>query len=280
MEMKRCTMCGNEYPATTEYFGKQKRVKSGLKSRCKKCEKVLKSNWDKNNKEKIVAYGKQYRKCNKEKIKKYQKEYDKKYNQINKKKIRKKNVEYNRKNKERKKEYNKKYYENNKERIKQSVTNYYIKIDCWKGKLRRRKYYLQNRESLLIKSRKHKKIYRKNNPEKFRIDCIKRRTLKKNSIATMTTQDWRECLEFFNYKDAYTGLPMEKVSQDHVIPLSKGGAYTKQNIVPCDVKTNSSKNNNDMEEWFKKQPFFNENRLNKIYKWIGISNDNQQLKFI
>lgn len=37
MEMKRCTKCGEEKPATNEFFGACKRVKSGLKSACKEC---------------------------------------------------------------------------------------------------------------------------------------------------------------------------------------------------------------------------------------------------
>jgi 5-methylcytosine-specific restriction endonuclease McrA len=34
---KRCTKCGEEYPATTQYFGTDSRVKSGLKAACRKC---------------------------------------------------------------------------------------------------------------------------------------------------------------------------------------------------------------------------------------------------
>jgi hypothetical protein len=102
----------------------------------------------------------------------------------------------------------------------------------------------------------------------------------KKVISTFTKSEWVECLEFFNYKDAYTGLPMEKVTQDHVSPVSKGGAYVKQNIVPCEANINSSKNNSDMEVWYKLQPFYSEERLKRIYKWMGIKNNTQQLSII
>lgn len=36
--MKRCTVCGQEFPATTEYFIPNKRNKSGLGGRCRPCE--------------------------------------------------------------------------------------------------------------------------------------------------------------------------------------------------------------------------------------------------
>lgn len=37
--MKRCTKCKNEYPATLEYFYKDKNGRNGLHSRCKNCHR-------------------------------------------------------------------------------------------------------------------------------------------------------------------------------------------------------------------------------------------------
>jgi hypothetical protein len=37
---KRCTNCGNEYPATTEHFYAKKGVKSGLTAHCRECVKA------------------------------------------------------------------------------------------------------------------------------------------------------------------------------------------------------------------------------------------------
>ena len=39
MITKKCSKCGKEYPATTEYFGKDKRRKYGLHSHCKECQR-------------------------------------------------------------------------------------------------------------------------------------------------------------------------------------------------------------------------------------------------
>lgn len=33
-------------------------------------------------------------------------------------------------------------------------------------------------------------------------------------------------------------------------------------------RISSSKSNQDMEKWYKKQPFFSEKRLKKIKKWV------------
>lgn len=63
----------------------------------------------------------------------------------------------------------------------------------------------------------------------------------------------------FENKCAYCGSG-EKLSVDHFVAISKSGADDIQNIVPACVFCNSSKNNNDPEFWFKKQPFFSEEK--------------------
>ena len=108
---------------------------------------------------------------------------------------------------------------------------------------------------------------------KFSIKYHKRAALKQSLPNDFGVGDWEECLMFFGYKDAYTGLPMDIPSQDHVIPVTKGGHYTKTNIVPCEKSINSSKFNHDMEEWYRKQTYFSEERLAKIKEWIDQNSD-------
>lgn len=43
--IKKCTKCKKSYPATTEYFHKEPRVKSGLAARCKNCARKRVSEW-------------------------------------------------------------------------------------------------------------------------------------------------------------------------------------------------------------------------------------------
>jgi hypothetical protein len=97
-----------------------------------------------------------------------------------------------------------------------------------------------------------------------------RRAKKKNTAGQYKVEDWRECLRFFNNLDAYTGMPMKIPSQDHVISLSKGGLHVRRNIIPCESSINSKKQDSDMETWYRKQEFFSEERLQKIYDWISI----------
>jgi hypothetical protein len=199
-------------------------------------------------------------------------------------------------NKERYAELGKKYREENKDKIRESD----------------RKYRKNNREELLAKKRAYhyrmkddpeyqerrrlsaiatmsrpgyaeqcRKRYREyirtpEGREKARIACVRRRTLQKKAIATLTLKEWEKCLKYFDHKDAYTGLPMDIVSQDHVIPVSKGGGYTMSNIVPCERDINCSKSAKDIFEWYTPdQPFYSEARLRKILKWTGLKPDSE-----
>lgn len=53
-----------------------------------------------------------------------------------------------------------------------------------------------------------------------------------------------------NYTCVYTGVKLskEKLSIDHIVPRSKGGADTWENLVTCDRLLNSKKSNMTLEE--------------------------------
>ena len=68
MEAK-CKGCSKVLPATTEYFGREKRNKSGLTGKCKKCLQEHVSNWMKSNPEKAAIINKRKNKKHYEKNK-------------------------------------------------------------------------------------------------------------------------------------------------------------------------------------------------------------------
>ena len=109
MDTKKCTKCGEEKPATPEYFNRTTRTKSGLISQCKSCKnKYFKEN---------PEYYKKYREENREKVKAQSKKY------------REENPEYHKKhyakNREKLKACFKKYHEENREKVKVRVKKYY-----------------------------------------------------------------------------------------------------------------------------------------------------------
>jgi 5-methylcytosine-specific restriction endonuclease McrA len=64
-----------------------------------------------------------------------------------------------------------------------------------------------------------------------------------------TKQEWLDLLREHGYSCAYCGKTGIKLTKDHVIPLSKGGTHTKENILPCCPDCNHEKNDRTLEEW-------------------------------
>lgn len=88
-----------------------------------------------------------------------------------------------------------------------------------------------------------------------------------------THQEWKEALIFFGGECAYCGCTPRKgqrMTRDHLEPVSEGGRTIQSNIVPACQSCNSSKGAEDFKDWFMKQPFFSQERLNRIFKWRTI----------
>lgn len=88
-----------------------------------------------------------------------------------------------------------------------------------------------------------------------------------------THQQWKETVMFFGGECAYCGATMrkgERLTRDHLVPVSEGGQTTQDNIVPACSRCNSSKGAREWREWFMAQPFFSQERMNKIFKWRSI----------
>ena len=262
MESKICYACKQEKPATNEYFSKNKNKLDGLSSRCKLCDKEYKKKYYVEYGEEVRAKTNQYKKDNAEIVKERNKKYWYDNHDVN---IQRSKEQYQKHKEERLKSC-KEWRERNLDRIRETKKKYGLKNKD-AIKLKRDEYRLNNKESQKIRQKKYSQSPK--GKLTYMLGCVRRRTREKDLIATLTKQQFEECLKYFDYKDAYTGLPMEVISQDHVIPLSKGGGYVRQNIVPCEININQSKNDSDMEEWYRKQLFFSEERLKKIYKWTG-----------
>jgi len=54
--MKQCSKCKTEYPATTEYFYRNKQAKDGFQSSCKPCKNKQNGKWRDNNKDYMREY--------------------------------------------------------------------------------------------------------------------------------------------------------------------------------------------------------------------------------
>lgn len=105
--------------------------------------------------------------------------------------------------------------------------------------------YLKHRD----KSAKNAREWRRKSPEKY-LAIIKRslaiRRAHKNVLSTLTSSEWNALLMAWHYCCAYCGIKTLDLTQDHFVPLSKGGTHTMENIVPACRPCNSKKYNLDI----------------------------------
>ena len=120
MDTKKCTKCGEEKPATAEYFTRDSQMKRGFRSQCKSCGHKYYAERDR---EQMRAYRKQWCEENPEKKRVGQKkwleenpEYHKKYREKNREKVKACNKKYREENSEQIRAYYRKYM---RQRVKQ-----------------------------------------------------------------------------------------------------------------------------------------------------------------
>ena len=126
-----------------------------------------------------------------------------------------------------------------------------------------RAYYLKNRDLIRERTRiyqqdhpEHLKVYRQEHrgsireaasfyralhPDIIRAIDARRRARSCGLPATLTSEQWKAIQQAYKHRCAYCGTKPKKLTQDHVIPLSKGGGTTPDNIVPACLSCNSRK---------------------------------------
>lgn len=109
--------------------------------------------------------------------------------------------------------------------------------------------------------------------KKHHSDFIGSQKRRGEAVVDFTHQEWKEALIFFGGECAYCGCTPrrnQRLTRDHLVPVSLDGNTTQDNIVPACSFCNSSRNNTDFKEWYMRQVFFSQERLNKIFKWRSI----------
>lgn len=257
METKTCSKCGQELPATIEYFYKDKHCRYGVSSICKQCQGH--------------PYG-VFRDCATDGFKMCT---------VCKERI-PKTTEY--------------FHSGGRNALKSACkkcTAQAAKEKCQKnGEARRErnrayyaKKYLENGaywEKMKVRAEQWRLAHK--GTAKFKANNIKRAHVRKarqaQLPATMTRAAWESCKKYFNRSCAYCGKPLERLTQDHFIPLARGGEYTAENIIPACGSCNSSKNSSDPFCWYPRQPFYDTKRWTKITKYLGYKENTQQLSFL
>ena len=191
-------------------YSRDKKAKDGHFAACKECEKIRRAKWEAQNGDKIKAASKVYIETHKEEIRKRnQRHYQE-------------NHDYHI---QRKRKYNK-------EKRKQIAQH-------------KQKYYVQNRERELARCKK----WAKENPEKAAQKTMKRAAIKKSR--TIGCVDYTKILERDGYVCHICGgnVPPEELHFDHIIPLSRGGVHSEENIAVSHAVCNMRKSNKTLDEY-------------------------------
>lgn len=254
--IKQCSRCHNEYPATSEYFFRNKRSKDGFQSQCKSCKNITNHNWNIENRE-----------------------HRRKYRLENSSEIHEKRIERYDLNKDFAREYSRNYYWENREEALMKVKDY-RKNNPEKIKERRMVFYEKNKDRIIrqtsmwqkankSKKNEYNKRWTSKNKEKVSFKQQLRRTKSRGLKSDLTIIQWELIKEIFDHKCAYCGNSVKKLEKDHFVPLSKEGEFTMNNIVPACRRCNASKGNSNFYEWYSKQDFYDVIRMKKIYQRTG-----------
>lgn len=130
------------------------------------------------------------------------------------------------------------------------------------------RYFSQNRDQINAAKRSR---YAQN-PFRRKQQGHRYRATQRELPSDFEQSDWERALDFWHGVCAYCGNPPQlwdkprALQQDHFVPVARGGAYTKDNMLPACKTCNSGKKNSDPVEWIRKR--FGKKRAKIILKRI------------
>lgn len=203
---KLCRRCGEVLPLDHFYPTNQWRKRTqdyGRRPYCKECCKNENRKYNTENSEAVKAARQEY----------YQK---------NRERFIEKHREWTARNREHYNEYVSQYYRNRK--INDPGFSERLKEKC---RVKNRQAYHSDsarRSKMLMNSKRHRA----------------RRAGAK--IHTLTSEQWLWLKDIYGHRCAYCGKQSERLTMDHIVPVSKGGNHALSNLVPACPHCNSTKN--------------------------------------
>ena len=99
-------------------------------------------------------------------------------------------------------------------------------------------------------NRKRKARHYQSNAKEIRHRVITRRAASYNpEICDLTSKQWEDVVDAYGGRCAYCNT-QDKMVQDHLIPLSRGGHHTLENVTPACQSCNSKKSTKTPLEFF------------------------------
>lgn len=226
--LKRCSKCGVEKPATSEFFCPSNRYKSGFSSQCRACRNEATIRWRANNPDKVRAYSEKYQAENGEIIR-LKARITAKQNRAT---LREQERARYQRNPETKRRNAKAYRERNADHVKElKRQDYERNIEKRRAAVNR---YRQTEQGKLVK----------------KVSNHKRKVRAKENGGSFTSEEIRTLNRLQKGKCWYCGKSIEtEYHIEHRVPLSRGGSNDLSNIVLSCPACNLSKANKLPHEW-------------------------------
>ncbi len=229
--LKRCISCSMEYPATPEYFHRDKTKPDGLDPRCKLCRKDKAHQHFLKNKESILQKNAERRKKTPGMATEQAKKWAKR-------------------NPEKRKRIVRNWIEKHRSQIAETMRNWrkenkdhYLQYD--------REYSEKNRE----RKRSNAQRAREKNRDRYRSYQHQYRSQKLKNGGSHTAEDIQRQYESQQGRCFWCSEHVTAYHVDHVIPLSRGGSDYPENIVITCPRCNTSKNDKiPYTEWIPPKP--------------------------
>lgn len=254
MRTRQCTQCLTVFPETLEHFYFQ-RTRNRFDSVCKRCRGVQAKEWVQGNREKAREYTRRWRRDNLN-MARAQNAAQQRRRRVEKATV----ISAQRKarrlaNLDEARRKHRAHYAEHREEITQRIRSdrvanpekYRVPVRARRQKpevaerirAQSRVWYAKNSAKAYAKV----KAWAQANPERVAEHHRKRRACKANAPTNdFTASQWISLQIAFNHRCAYCGRRCKgRLTQDHVTPLSKGGAHTAANIVPACKSCNSKK---------------------------------------
>jgi HNH endonuclease len=106
------------------------------------------------------------------------------------------------------------------------------------------------------KARDENRIWRESNPYVVAMTAARKRAAQLGILSTLTAEEWRQVVEEANFLCHICGTSvcfeigsLNRLSLDHVLPMSRGGKNVKENVAPAHNRCNKARSNMTMEEF-------------------------------
>src|SRR2546430_6079983 len=242
--VKLCTKCHQSFPATFEYFYRTKNTKDGFQTPCKACH----SAYHATHKEHRKAYLEKYNQEHADELK----EKRLQYYQENQEEILHQRAQHRKEHREAFRASRRKHYQEHKEEALRYKAQYRDEHrEEWNASSR--KYHAEHKEACNAYSRQYGKTPKGRMIDKAKFH--KRRAAKHASPGSYTADQIQEKLKAQKHRCYYCQAKLKKEKGhyvyhiDHIVPLSRNGDNTIDNVVISCPACNMSKKDKLPHEW-------------------------------